>query len=325
MTGMLGMSKEAAANSCTVINHSFAMPSQLIIPRDLPVGAQIGSDIITGTYMAFNNCIKTTPGWFNVGIGTNATFVQKVGNANMYATGIPGVSYSLAAEIKESCSSVNVLIGAGTFLGSSNMRAICGITSFWKNLNYQYTLRFYKTAAVTGSGNVGSLAAGYAFAHIENFGFITPNANLTVTGIAVKTTTCSVSSSVINVPLTDAKFTSFKGIGSTTGDTAFNIGLNNCDAGLNVKMTLSPGSSGSPNENLGLLTADGTSTTSGLALQLLYKNTPVKLNSAFSVLDTVTTSSGSYQIPFVVRYYKNAESITAGRIKSNATFTMVYN
>ncbi|MFZ1871702.1 MAG: fimbrial protein [Chania sp.] len=321
----LGTVREAAADSCTAINNTFVMPSTLVIPRDLPVGAQIGADITTATYTMYNNCSKTSTGSQNVGIGTNATFVQSITGARLYATGIPGVSYSLSVTQPGGCSATNTIGNNAGYQGNPNMRNQCVNTGVWGSVTFQYILRFYKTAAVTGSGNVGSLAAGYAFVRFDGSGFITPYANLTVTGMTAKTTTCSVTDSNINVNLDSAKGRDFSGIGSTAGSTAFNIGLSNCDAGLNVRMTLSPGSGGSSNKSLGLLTTDGTSTASGLALQLLYNNAPVQLDTAFNVLGSATTDGGTYQIPLAVRYYQSGEKITGGTVNSNATFTMTYN
>jgi type 1 fimbria pilin len=324
LSAWLGTVREASADACTAVHNTFAMPSTLVIPRDLPVGAQIGADIRTGSYTVFNNCSKTSTGYQNVGFGINATFVRSITGARLYATGIPGVSYSLSVTPPGGCS-VGTIGDSTGYQGNPNMRALCGNDGVWRTVTYQYILRFYKTSAVTGSGNVGSLAAGYAFVAFTGSGFIAPYANLTVTGMTAKTTTCSVTNSNINVNLDTAKGRDFSGIGSTTGSTAFNIGLSNCDAGLNVSMKLSPGSGGSSNKSLGLLTTDGTSTASGLALQLMYNNAPVQLDTAFKVLGSATTDGGTYQIPLAVRYYQSGEKITSGTVNSNATFTMTYN
>ena len=321
----LGTIRQAAADACTAVNNTFTMPSTLVIPRDLPVGAPIGNEITTETFTVFRNCTKTTTGNQNVGIGTNATFVQSIPGARLYATGIPGVSYSLSVAQPGGCSTTNTLGGNAGYQGNPNMRNQCISSGNWATVTFQYKLRFYKTAAVTGSGNVGSLAAGYAFVRYDGSGFITPYSNLTVTGMTAKTTTCSVTNSNININLDPAKDRDFSGIGSTTGSTAFNIGLSNCDAGLNVSMTLSPGSGGSGNKNLGLLTTDETSSASGLALQLMYNNAPVQLDTAFRVLGSATTNEGTYQIPMAVRYYQTAAEINSGTVNANATFTMTYN
>ncbi|WP_156106842.1 MULTISPECIES: fimbrial protein [unclassified Serratia (in: enterobacteria)] len=321
----LGTMRQAAADACTAVNNTFTMPSALVIPRDLPVGAPISDEIITGTFTVFRNCTKTTTGSQNVGSGTNATFVQTIPGARLYATGIPGVSYSLAVTQPGGCSATTIVGGNAGYQGNPNMRNHCINTGNWTTVTFQYKLRFYKTAAVTGSGNVDSLAAAYAFVRYDGSGFITPYSNLTVTGITAKTTTCSVTNSNINIKLDTAKGRDFNGIGSTAGSTAFNIGLSNCDADLNVSMTLSPGSGGSSNKSLGLLTTDDTSSASGLALQLMYNNAPVQLDTAFRVLGAATTDGGTYQIPLAVRYYQTATEIVSGTVNSSATFTMTYN
>ncbi|AHG22868.1 hypothetical protein Z042_16165 [Chania multitudinisentens RB-25] len=327
LMGMLmGGSREAAADACTVTGITFAMPSTLVVPRDLPVGAQIGPEFVTNTYTAFSNCTKTTTGWVNVGHGTNSPYVQSIPGVRLYATGIPGISYALQGGLQNYCTAAYYYIGVvNGFNGNPNAQNLCATAGVWSTVTYRYTIRFYKTASTTGSGTVGALAAGYAFMHFPDSGFISPNSNLTVTGLAVKTTACSVSNSVINVKLGPTKVADFGDVGSTSGSKAFGIDLNNCDAGLNLSMTLSPGSGGSSDKDLGLLTADTTSSANGLALQLMYNNAPVKLDTAFSVLGSTTTSGGSYHIPLAVRYYKTATQLKSGTVNASATFTMTYN
>ena len=324
---LFGTVREAVADACTAINSTFAMPGKLIIPQDLPVGSQIGTDIVTSAYQTYSNCTKTTTGNMNVGIGTNATYVEAIPGARLYATGIPGVSFSLAAVQVAGCTSLSRIGDNSGYQGNLNMHNVCANSGVWSTVSFQYTLRFYKTATTTGSGNVSSLAVGYSFVRFDGSGFITPDANLTVTGLTTQTTACSVTGSNISVNLDHADLKDVSRVGSTAGSKAFNIGLNNCDAGLNVSMYLSAGGAGSSNTSLGLLNADSNSTASGFGLQLLYNGTPVQLGptGAFRVITSPTTSGASYTIPMTVRYYQTDTQVTPGKVNSSATFTMIYN
>ncbi|BFO08947.1 hypothetical protein GGER_14570 [Serratia rubidaea] len=64
-------------------------------------------------------------------------------------------------------------------------------------------------------------------------------------------------------------------------------------------------------------------TASGVGIQLLHNNTPVKFGTLLPVANTVV--SGPITIPLVARYYQTASAITAGQANGTATFTMTYN
>lgn len=317
--------------ACTPSNQTFAMPTTLVVPRDLPVGSRIGSEVITPSYtLVTGTCdAGTAVGSGQVyGLKVYRSYVTNFDGRRIYAVpGLPGIGYAFGIEDTFACRGGLIFVGRtdGTNWGGVNTQRVCANSGIWPvPMTGAFHLVFYKTAEVTASGSVASFSPGTFIVNTQGSWMI-PEASLTVTGLTSKTTTCSVANSVINVNLDPAKSSNLSDVGSTTGSTPFSISLKNCDAGLNLSLSLNAGSAGSSDPAKGLLTADSTSDATGLALQLMYNNAPVSLGTRFSVQGLPTVSGGNYDIPLVVRYFKTDKKITSGKINASATFTMVYN
>lgn len=315
--------------ACTPSNQTFAMPTMIVVPRDLPVGSRIGSEVITPSYtLVTGTCDAGTTSVSQVfGIKTYRSYVANFDNYRIYAVpGLPGIGYAFGIEDTFACRGTIRFIGSsGSPIGGDNTQGVCENTGIWQvPLTGAFHLIFYKTAEATTSGSVASFSPGTFIVNTRG-SWMSPEASLTVTGLTAKTATCSVANSVINVNLDPAKSSNLSDVGSTTGSTPFSISLKNCDAGLNLSLSLNAGSAGSSDPAKGLLTADRTSDATGLALQLMYNNAPVSLGTRFSVQGLPTISGGNYDIPLVVRYFKTDKKITSGKINASATFTMVYN
>lgn len=135
---------------------------------------------------------------------------------------------------------------------------------------------------------------------------------------------CSLNSSTITVPLPDALGSAFTGRGTTKGDTAFTINLN-CDAGTRINASLSGTQSAeTANDSILALSGAGTSgVASGIGIQLLYDNTPLKLNNNI----VLKTSAGGQEFPpgaFTARYFQTKDNVTAGSANATATLNITY-
>ncbi|EGT0645522.1 fimbrial protein [Citrobacter braakii] len=135
---------------------------------------------------------------------------------------------------------------------------------------------------------------------------------------------CSLNSSTITVPLPDALGSAFTGRGTTKGDTAFTINLN-CDAGTRINASLS-GTQSAETSNDSILALSGAGTSgvaSGIGIQLLYDNTPLKLNN--NIL--LKTSAGGQEFPpgaFTARYFQTKDNVTVGSANATATLNITY-
>ncbi|PVZ82616.1 hypothetical protein C9426_29250 [Serratia sp. S1B] len=351
---LLGTLREAAAaQNCTVAHNSYTMPAPLVVAGSLPINSQIGSTIeVGGLTESVCSGIEVPPGTTTntkvmaLGIGTHATYATTINGNAVFQTGIPGVGFSIQGK--------NAIMEGSFPLASQNvywMPIQPTSTSTWggpyvRELFYltqgnypqatidryaamvtsAYQITFYKIGPISSSQNMVSLEAvfGVRYFFLSGQFFQSP---LTINGLSIRSKGCAVTNSTINVTLDRGVLADFSNVGSTAHTKAFNIDLNSCDAGMNVSMYLEAGGAGSPNANLGLLPPDNNSSASGIALQLLYNNNPVKLGTtnAFKVVSSATTAGGSYSIPLAVRYYQTGASVKSGTVNSSATFTMVYN
>lgn len=139
----------------------------------------------------------------------------------------------------------------------------------------------------------------------------------------VQQVACSVTNTVINVPMGEVNNIDFRGSGSSAGEKAFTIPLN-CDAGTKVNVTLEAGSSGSFDASQGIVNLDSSASVAatGIGLQMLFNSTPVVLGEMLSI--GTATSQGNFSIPLTARYIQIGSEITPGTANATATFTMTY-
>lgn len=334
---LLPMSKEASADAIVC---SIKYPAEMFLYKDLvvPESLAVGS-LILETFIlprtVFDLCYSYSSDWHDLFIKTDQKYLTTINGRRVYEIpGLDGIGYAVGVKDEFPCNGNDTYwIGTTSTKYGSNSAISCASSKVFRMASATYKVAFYKTGEKVSAGSFNRFKAAEINMGTYYKGSTTTmpfGAPFYISGFGIKPPACSVSNSVINVKLPPAKVTDFSGVGSSSSTTAFNIGLDNCDAGLKVKMTLSPGSSGSTGKDIGLLTADSTSNTRGLALQLMYNNAPVKLDSAFEVLSSETAQGGTvsgaqYQIPLAVRYYLSTPDIKGGKINATATFTMTYN
>lgn len=146
---------------------------------------------------------------------------------------------------------------------------------------------------------------------------------LTMTdGISISTKACTTPS--LTVDLGKHKVSEFAGVGSVSSSTPFDFMLNSCLAGMSsVSYTFQPVTSllSSPAQ---YITLDGSSSASGVGVQLLYANdtfVPFNTKTRFT---GYTGAAGSYSIAMKARYIQVASTINPGTANSSVVFTMSY-
>jgi type 1 fimbria pilin len=146
-------------------------------------------------------------------------------------------------------------------------------------------------------------------------------------GSVISARTCSVSNPSVAVPLQKVDEKDLPGIGSTAGNTGFEIKVN-CAAGTQVYMTMTDASTPSNRSSTLSLSAD--STAKGAALQILRGGTLVFYGPDSAVAGTQNqwsvgnAAGGILNVPLSARYIRTADTLTSGTVKGNATFTMSY-
>ncbi|WP_343657515.1 fimbrial protein [Paraburkholderia caribensis] len=143
---------------------------------------------------------------------------------------------------------------------------------------------------------------------------------------------CTVTTANVAVTLPAVSSSAFQGVGTTTGTTLANIGLN-CNA--NAKPSISFTDAATPSNQSNTLTLAPGSTASGIGIQILYQFQPLSFGPANYVFTnsstaqtnqtSVGTLSGLAAIPLQIRYIQTDQTLNPGAVKGVATFNINYN
>ncbi|BFI97350.1 MAG: fimbrial protein [Rhodanobacter sp.] len=144
--------------------------------------------------------------------------------------------------------------------------------------------------------------------------------NITNINFVIPTCTAAVDPTVVTLPATTTS--ALSGVGSTAGQTPFNVQLN-CVSGSRLSITLNAASYyGS--SSLGVVKGTtGTGYAQNVGVQILKQDgiTPVQFGQAIS---EGATANGTMNLPFYARYYQTGTPSSAGNVTATATYTLTY-
>jgi type 1 fimbria pilin len=270
------------------------------------------------------NCNGNTNGGI---VNTIAGSTPVNGDNTLIPTGIPGISYRLlhpdASTLLALYPNYPVGSGSATYSVASNLQLVytgpylppnnstlTGQLSQWKIDICSNPILFFGGYYYGCNGSVSAQP-------VETFNI---SAN-----IIIQVPTCSIDPGSVNktVTLPGISTVQFSGQGSTAGKTPFSLQLTNCPANQGVFITLSS-SSEQPGATGVIAPTTGSGFATGVGVQLLQADgaTPVTFDS---IINTGTTSAGSYTINLYARYYQTGAAISAGTVKGIATYTLNYN
>ncbi|WP_164484429.1 fimbrial protein [Pseudomonas synxantha] len=141
----------------------------------------------------------------------------------------------------------------------------------------------------------------------------------------VKAVTCSINSPSLKINMPSVTAKDLPTLNSTYGDHSFQIDLQ-CPQGTQIYATLTDASDQGNRSDT--LTLSNDSTASGVKLQILYKDLPVKYgpdsaepgsSNQFYIGDSAQVS----HIPLSVRYIRDGQ-LSSGTIRAKATYTLSY-
>jgi len=277
-----------------------------VVQRDAPVGS-----VLLNTWVPSGKDASTI--FTNCQAGDTATWilngaVEVNGLANTYMTDVPGVG------IKIKAGTSNFYYGTAGNAQSKFVETSPVVVWTWSNWGNGYTIQLIKTAS-TGSGDIGSQQAVFSLANLGEL------LRLNISG-QVTTIACQVTTPNIQVPLDDLYATELNRIGATGKAKTFDLGLN-CDSGtrINVMMSGVQNTNTSADGVLQLTNAGAPDVSSGIGIQILYNNSPIKLNNT---LFLKTSAGGQETLPFTAQYYQTNSQISAGSANATATFTLTY-
>ncbi|WP_272521838.1 fimbrial protein [Providencia sp. PROV202] len=187
-----------------------------------------------------------------------------------------------------------------------------------------WTVDIVKTGMVSLSGTIrsGDVAIISQYNTIPKTRFVATRLRFQ-SNYRINVLSCSLknSQSVYNIELGDWYDTQFANMGDTS--TAVDIPITlTCMSGANIKATITS-SAGYVDVNTGKLALSGADKATGIAIQLLDKNSvPIKLNTKNSLQNSVP--AGDYMFNWKARYIKTADKITPGSANSTATVNIRY-
>jgi len=282
-----------ADDSKVVSNINFGT---VMVQQDAPLGAILSTKAVyqeTGVYTCTSN--------YNFILGIAKFTTLSSYGKSVYNTDIAGVGLLLER-------------GPATFPSTKPYDAG---SSF---VTGTVTASLIKTSV--GSTGSGTLTPGtLAFINVDALRLTELNLTGTNTIIPVG---CSVTNTAINVPMGNVQRSTFTGVGYEGSPVQFVIPLD-CGAGTRVDFRLdaTTDSSGAP----GVMAINSSATgnaASGVGIKIT-RDGGAAVTFGETVSAGVTANSGTYNIPFVARYYQTSSNVEAGQANGTATFTMTYN
>ncbi|WP_349973419.1 fimbrial protein [Pseudomonas caspiana] len=139
---------------------------------------------------------------------------------------------------------------------------------------------------------------------------------------AINITEVSCQTPSVNVALGKHRSSEFGAVGSSIGQTAFNIQLNNCPGGLGgISYRLDPVNTAF-NAGQGILALDAGGAT-GVGIQITNaSNGAIGLGEVHGF--RTAPPAGNYSIPLRAAYYKTANTVTGGPANASLQFTITY-
>ncbi|WP_323086214.1 fimbrial protein [Providencia alcalifaciens] len=249
------------------------------------------------------------------------------GNAYLNGTFVNNWSPNASNIAPSNISGVGITVATGGIGGNFNRRfgPPSAGTLGWVIYDTKWHITFKKTGQITSSNYIrsGMIARLTQTNATPSSTWYLTALNMPANTVRINVLSCSLknSQSVYNVELGDWYDTQFENIGDTSTSVDIPITLT-CMAGANIKATVTS-SAGYVDINTGKLALSGADKATGVAIQLLDKNSaPIKLNTKNSLQNNVP--AGDYMFNWKARYIKTADKITPGSANTTATVNIRY-
>ena len=302
-----------ATNGCSVSNSAvvnFALPTQIYLPPSLIAGQTIWTSPPASTNVPVTiTCIGTA------GNGIMNSVLPLTGPP--FATSDPDIAYQI---VRTDTGAPIAAYGSGGFISSLTVgptTSIFQLQLIWKGGGSPTLPQF--SSATLGSWdfakNNGQDAGNNVITFATNGA---PN---------IRPAPCSVAVDPTVVTLPPVATSTFTAIGTTAGQTPFNVQLSCQTVGLSISVTLSTSSPQAGATGVIAPTA-GTGYAQNVGVQVLSGSpcaaaTPVTFNPPTPIPEG-STPNGAMNLPFCARYYQTGAPVSAGNVKAIATYTLNY-
>ena len=326
--GLIGLSSGAqATTTCTGTARTVTvpMPASVSVPRDAAVGSLLGGWVATVAEPNWWTCSSNVQEPIGAAFRTlvtgasGVTIVDNGATYPVYDTNLPGVGIAMGAKVYSN--------GCGwqpdwvPVTGSRQTGQLCNSTELRPN-GGQLRAVLVKTGPIV-SGVVGPTSVAQAQSYANGAWDTAMIVTLFTTATQVTVLSCQTPDVLVTMP--PSKTADFGGVGSTTPSKTFAIGLNNCPAGLGMIKYQVDAVTAIVNSANSVVALDGTSTATGVGLQLLDGAGNVfPLGTPRTLTGYNAAAGGDYSIPLRARYYQTGPRVGAGSANTGMTFTMSY-
>ena len=280
--------KEFAANYASA-------PVALTIPRDAPIGTVIYEESITVPQQGFN-CPASSPFSFSLD-----PTLGSVTTGNTFPLGKTGLSMKLK-------NTQNGYLTADRLLSGSYL-----------DPTRTYTLEIIKSSELSSQNEV---PAGYLGSHkYGNLHLVKVNLS---NPIILNTSSCKTPN--VSVQMGDDYYLDeFSNAGSAPHTVKFNIGLNQCQSGIQKVTYALKATSQVIDQKQGIVALNSNSTAKGIGLKLMDDaGQPIALGTTYP-FNGFSTTGTSFNIPLSAAYYRLAtEELKAGSANAEVTFIVNY-
>lgn len=306
------------------------------VQRDAPSGTLLSS-WFTADWWPYTWC-ATDPGdgpWFHIAASKNPTaMTTSVDGLTLpvYATNVAGIGYVIKTKGGMSWDNYQWTTGWSDYAAIPTSTAYqdvpnsgywnAGVVSqgYYSGLGIAIRLVKYD---VTDSGVVtlGNIATSYA--STNNNPSNPGTGTISVVGSAnITTLACSLTNTTLAFDMGNVQASIFTAVGTVSEKSPEqHVGLN-CDSNANINVTLTgtqnPDMANDPSI-LALSTSEKSST--GIGVQILYGETPLKLNQ---IIPVKTSPGGTESLSFTSRYYQTKSTVTAGVANAVAVLNISY-
>lgn len=290
--------------------------NHIAVQRDVPVGTLLGT-FVSGASTTFS-CDRNNNNGMTVGVKAYGDYVTTINSMRVYKTNIEGIGYAVGGQ--SMCGSVQY-VGHKTYDNNPNQVAACANSGTWNTINGSFEVKLYKIGP-TGSGTVNSRQVGAGILKYNQYSTWASEVPVRFNDFNVTTLSCSVETKNIYANFERVRKDSFSGVGSSSGSKEFNIGLN-ClsQARIHITMDWEQNSETLDNSIIALTNHGSPNVATGVGVQILYNNVPVKKNEEMQLK---VTEGGLETFPMLAKYVQTLPEITPGKADAVATFTLTY-
>ncbi|WP_316884497.1 fimbrial protein [Ralstonia flatus] len=281
---------------------SFAMPAELTVPRDAPVGAVVWESPVY-LFSSPSNSYRCTA---TAKIGVKS-MTGNIGEANTdFIIGDTGLAWNLK----------RVDLGLLSPDISKGLEIAAGGYGF-DGASYQIIIK--KVGQVSAGASVPAGVIGYMSINNEVF----PVAFFMSNEARVGTLTCKTPDVTVKMGGQN-RIGQFKGVGTALAPVNFSIGLKQCPEGISKISYLLKPNTKIVDGSRSVVALDAASTAKGVGLQILTESgNPAPFNELIS-FSGYDKAGGDFNIPLKAAYYRTSSVVEPGTANSSVTLIMSY-